>query len=588
MRNIFRIIKLTKPLIRIEIILALLIFFSSLLGQVYPLISKAIVDEITKNVRTGDGEVNTLFLLIGLGFGINVLSALLSSASERLGDHFSAELQRYLTEKFYQKVLFLPQAYFDSEISGKIVNQLSRGINSIKGFVNTATNFILPTILQTVFTIAILLYYNLPTAIFVTLLFPLYISISYVSAKKWGKEETKKNRIEDITRGRIQEVISNIKVVKSFNNEKREYEFVSEHIDESNKIYAKQSSTFHLYDFLRNFGLNIVILGVNVVVFYSAFQGNLSIGEMVLIIQLVTQVRRPLFAMSFILTQIQNTESGSKEFFEILDLREQGLLEDKIETKRLENPSIRFENVSFRYGDSDEVLDHLSFHLHPKEKIALVGHSGAGKTTIINLILKFYEPTAGKILLNNKEYSKLDPRYIRNNIALVFQDNELFSSTIRENVAYGIDADDDSIIEALKKANAYGFVKKMKDGLDTRVGERGIKLSGGQKQRIQIARAILNNPPILILDEATSNLDSRSEALVQDALENLMKDRLVIIIAHRLSTIQDVDRILVISKGKVLDEGSPQELSQKEGIYSDLLKYQVEGNKKLLKNFDIH
>ncbi len=588
MRNIYRIIKLTKPLIRIELLLALLIFLTALLSQVYPLVSKAIVDEIEDNIKTGDGSVDTLFILIALGFAINIISSLLSSASERLGDHFSAQLQKYLTEKFYQKVLFLPQAYFDSEISGKIVNQLSRGINSIKGFTNTATNFILPTILQTIFTILILVYYNLPTAIFVTLLFPLYISISYVSAKKWGKEEVKKNRIEDITRGRIQEVISSIKVVKSFNNEKTEYDFISNQIDQSNKIYAKQSSTFHIYDFLRNSGLNIVILGVSVVVFYSAFQGNISIGEMVLIIQLVSEVRRPLFAMSFILTQIQNTESGSKEFFEILDLQEEGFLSDSIDRKRIQNPSIEFQNVGFKYRDSDEVLENLSFTLHPKEKVALVGHSGAGKTTIINLILKFYEPTVGRILLKGRDYADLDARYIRNNMALVFQDNELFSSTIRENVAYGLEADDESIIQALKQANAYEFVKNMKDGLDTLVGERGVKLSGGQKQRIQIARALLNDPPILILDEATSNLDSRSEALVQEALENLMKDRMVIIIAHRLSTIQGVDRILVIDKGRVIDQGSPQELSAKEGIYSNLLKYQVEGNKKLLKNFEIH
>lgn len=426
MRNIYRIIKLTKPLIRIELLLALLIFLTALLSQVYPLVSKAIVDEIEDNIKTGDGSVDTLFILIALGFAINIISSLLSSASERLGDHFSAQLQKYLTEKFYQKVLFLPQAYFDSEISGKIVNQLSRGINSIKGFTNTATNFILPTILQTIFTILILVYYNLPTAIFVTLLFPLYISISYVSAKKWGKEEVKKNRIEDITRGRIQEVISSIKVVKSFNNEKTEYDFISNQIDQSNKIYAKQSSTFHIYDFLRNSGLNIVILGVSVVVFYSAFQGNISIGEMVLIIQLVSEVRRPLFAMSFILTQIQNTESGSKEFFEILDLQEEGFLSDSIDRKRIQNPSIEFQNVGFKYRDSDEVLENLSFTLHPKEKVALVGHSGAGKTTIINLILKFYEPTVGRILLKGRDYADLDARYIRNNMALVFQDNELF------------------------------------------------------------------------------------------------------------------------------------------------------------------
>lgn len=587
MKNILRIVKLTKPLIRIELFLSTLVLVSVVLQQISPIVNKSIVDEIESNIRGQDSSTETLFILIFISFGISVLGALFSSFGERLGDHFSAELQRYLTERFYEKVLFLPQSYFDSEISGKILNQLNRGIVSIKGFVNTATNFILPTILQTVFTIAILFYYNIPTAIFISLLFPIYIVISYYSSKKWGEKEEIKNQIEDDQRGRIQEVISNIKMVKSFNNEQREYEIVSGQLDASNKIYAKQSSTFHLYDFLRNFSLNLVLLGVNAIVFYSTYQGRLTLGEMVLIIQLVTMVRRPLYAMSFILTQLQNTEKGSKEFFEVVDLEAQGKLSDEIEYRRIKSPKIEFNNINFGYGDQEGVIKDMSFKLKSPEKVALVGHSGAGKTTIVNLILKYYEPDSGEILLNDKRYSKLDARFIRHNIALVFQDNELFSTTIRENVAYGMQAEDNEIIDALKKANAYDFVKNFDKGLDTKVGERGVRLSGGQKQRIQIARAILNDPPILILDEATSSLDSRSEALVQGALENLMHNRLVIIIAHRLSTIQDVDRILVINDGQIVNQGSPSELANKRGIYSDLLKYQVEGNKKLLKNYGI-
>ncbi|HRN96634.1 MAG TPA: ATP-binding cassette domain-containing protein, partial [Candidatus Levybacteria bacterium] len=218
-----------------------------------------------------------------------------------------------------------------------------------------------------------------------------------------------------------------------------------------------------------------------------------------------------------------------------------------------------------------------------------VGHSGAGKSTIVNMILKFYNPTDGSIYLNGVNYAELDHQYIRNNISLVFQDNELFSSTIRENVEYGTaNASEKDVIDALKKAYAYEFVQKLPKGIDSLVGERGVKLSGGQKQRIQIARAILKNAPILIMDEATSSLDAKSEKEVQNALENLMKDKLVIIIAHRFSTIQNVNKIVVIDNGKVVDYGSPHELSKKKGVYSDLLNYQIEGNKKLLENFEIY
>jgi ATP-binding cassette subfamily B protein len=308
-----------------------------------------------------------------------------------------------------------------------------------------------------------------------------------------------------------------------------------------------------------------------------------------LLIQLLAQARLPLFAMSFILTQIQMAESGSKEFFEILELPSKENFSKNFDTEKVKTPTLEFKNVSFKYETSNMILKDISFKIGHKEQVALVGHSGVGKTTLINLILKFYEPTQGDILMKDKNYKDLDHRFIRNNIALVFQESELFSSTIRENVAYGtLDAKEEDIIKALKLANAYDFVMKLPKGIDSEVGERGVRLSGGQKQRVQIARAIMKNSPILILDEATSSLDSKSEAEVQEGIKNLMKDKLVIIIAHRFSTIQHVNKILVIDEGQVTDSGSPQELSGRPGIYRDLLHYQVEGNKKLLASFDIY
>lgn len=317
--------------------------------------------------------------------------------------------------------------------------------------------------------------------------------------------------------------------------------------------------------------------------------GRLTIGEMVLILQLFNQARVPLFAMSFILTQIQNAEAGSKEYFEIMSLKSTENFSDTKRAKKIDNPTIELKNVSFKYEESENVLDNVSFKINRGEKIALVGHSGAGKSTIINLILKLYEPTYGEIYIKDKKYSGLTHNQVRANIALVFQENELFSSTVRENVMYGKrNATEEEIIRALKMANAYEFVKKLPKGIDSEIGERGVKLSGGQKQRIQIARAILKNAPILILDEATSSLDAKSENEVQKALENLMKGKLVIIIAHRFSTIQNVDKVVVIDNGTIVNYGTPQELSKQKGIYSELLNYQIEGNKKLLEKFDIY
>jgi ATP-binding cassette subfamily B protein len=443
--------------------------------------------------------------------------------------------------------------------------------------------------LQSIFTVAVLAYYNIPIAFFTFILFPIYLLLSYYSTVRWGKEEAKKNAIEDVTRGRINEVISNIRLVKGFTQEKNEYKMVSDGLTKINKIFAKQSSTYHKFDLARNMSLVLVMFAINILVFYNTFTGALTIGEMVLILQLFNQARIPLFAMSFILTQVQQAEQGSKEYLEILHLESAENYKEGGKTVAIFDPSIEFKNISFKYEGSENVLNDVSFKILPHEKVALVGHSGAGKSTIVNLIMKLYTPTAGDIFLKDKKYSSLSHKSVRDNISLVFQENELFSSTIRENVAYSKpDATDKEIISALKSANAYDFVLKFPKGLDSEIGERGVRLSGGQKQRIQIARAILRNAPILILDEATSSLDAKSEFEVQQALEVLMKNRLTIIIAHRFSTIQNVDKIIVIEDGMISNYGTPQELSSQKGLYAELLKYQIDGNQKLLDQFGLH
>ncbi len=589
MKNIFKIIQLSRPLHKYVYILAILILLSSSTALVAPILSKFIVDQIILKLQNQGGDLNQLTLLVLLAFGMNFLNLGISTISDRLGDHLSGALRKFLTEKFYDKIFTLPQSYFDSEISGKIMNQLFRGISTIHNFINTATNFILPTFLQSLFIIGVLTYYDKWIGFFTFILFPIYLTLSYYSTKRWGAEEVKKNKIEDYTRGRMQQVIANMSLVKGFGNEKNEYDMVSKNLSEINVIYAKQSQTFHIFDFARGLSLHIILFAINIVVFYNTFLGKLSIGEMVLILQLVGQARIPLFAMSYMLTQIQMAESGAKEYLELLDLPSKEDYKKKIVAAKLKNPTIEFKTVSFNYESSNTVLNDVSFKINSREKLALVGHSGAGKSTIVNLILKFYEPMGGKILLSGKDYAVLDHASVRNNIALVFQENELFSSTIKENVAYGKPhATDKEIIEALKLANAFDFVDKLPKKMESEIGERGVRLSGGQKQRIQIARAILKNSPILILDEATSSLDAKSEKEVQDALENLMKNKLVIIIAHRFSTIQNVDKILVIDNGVVVDSGSPKELSTRKGIYKDLLTYQVDGNKKLLESFDLY
>lgn len=594
MKNTLNIIRLSKPQHGYIAVAGVFILIQALLQQATPITLKFVVDELTLQISTGNGAIDRLMLLFLLLLAINISSVSLNAVSQRLGDFIASRLGRYLTEMYYRKVFTLPQLYFDSEISGKMVNQLNRGILSIQGFIGTSTNFILPALLQAFFGIGVLAYFDWKIALLAATVFPIYIAISTYSTTRWGKIQEKKNVHEDASRGRIQEAISNIKLIKTYNTQQREWNFVSNEYATINKLYDKQSTQYHVLNFIREFGLEITFVLILFIVFRNTFYGQISLGEMVLIFQILNQLRWPLYGMSYILEQVQRAEADSKSFFEVLNLKSTEVFQTKKLPSLKSAPVIRFENVDFAYTEansvtSETVLKNLNIKFEPKESVALVGHSGAGKTTLLNLILKLYEPTAGSLYLSNKNYADVDHAWVRDHIALVFQDNELFSSTIRENVAYGVQkATDKEIWQALKQANADTFVKKLPEGLDAKIGERGVKLSGGQKQRIQIARAILHNKPILILDEATSSLDSKSEQLVQDALEKLFKNKLVIIIAHRFSTIQNVDRIIVLDKGTIVDSGRPSELAQRDGVYSELLKYQVEGNKKLLSKYEIY
>lgn len=595
MKNIAKIIQLAKPLRGIFYLITALITLGAVIDLITPVLLKLAVDALTKNriQLTSLSDLSqypfsyALFLLIAI-YICNLLAQALSNLSSRLGDHLAGRLRKFLTEKFFEKALTLSQTYYDGELSGKIINQLNRGVQVITDFFNTATNFIVPSFLQAIFTIALLAYFNPLTALFMTILFPIYIYFSAASTKNWSKFQQERNVVEDVIRGRLSESILNIKLVRGFNNQLREMKTIAKGLTDSNTFFAKQSMTFHWYDFIRNACLYTILLGVYILTFLKTFQGRSSFGELILVIQLINQIRRPLFAMSFVLGRIQEAENGSKEYFKILELPSRETIEDHTTLRHLSKHTLTFDHVSFAYEGDALVLNDINFTIDKNQTVALVGKSGAGKTTITNLIMKFYDPVAGDIRMGDVSYSELTTTDVRHHIALVFQDHELFSTSIRENVAYGLDATDVQVQSALVQAQAWEFVKALPKGMKSEIGERGVKLSGGQKQRIQIARAILKDAPILILDEATSSLDAQSESEVQKALEVLMKDRIVLVIAHRFSTIRNADRIMVLDGGSIVDQGSPSELARREGIYQSLLRFQVEGNQKLLETFELH
>ncbi|MDN6400915.1 MAG: ATP-binding cassette domain-containing protein, partial [Brachybacterium sp.] len=353
------------------------------------------------------------------------------------------------------------------------------------------------------------------------------------------------------------------------------------------------STHWHRMDVIRRAFLNLIFFGIYVIIFVRTVQGQFTIGEMVLLIQLMSMAKAPVESMSWVIDSAQRAIAGSKDYFRVMetpvDLRTAAVLTVSPEIEAVPGaPVVAFRGVDFAYEDGEDVLHEIDFAVARGEKIALVGESGGGKSTIVNLLLGLYEPRRGSIEVVGRPSADLPLDQLRSRIGVVFQDASLFSGSIRENIAYGRpEASEGEVVDAARRANADTFIRHFPAGYEQVIGERGLKLSGGQRQRIAVARAMLKDAPVLVLDEATSALDTKAEIQVQKGLEELMTGRTSLIIAHRLSTIAGVDRIITLSDGRIDEIGSPAELANSGGIYAQLLDLQSSGNKKKLAKFDI-
>lgn len=602
MGPIFKIISFTRHLWKWYVFMGFFVILTSLLSLVTPILTKQIVDIIVARIQGAHVEFSKFYYLLGIIIFTDICITLLTIFSQWMGDKLAVALQTYLSEKYYKHVLSLHIGYYDNEITGKIVNKMYRGITSITDFIQSMLNNFLPFFLTAIVTIILLAQYSLFIAILLTLLFPVYILISHGSTIAWGKYEAEKNSFNDISQGRVFESISGIRVVKAFAAELHELKTFLGAREKIRTLTVSQTKEWHIYDFLRRFVLNIILFAIFAYIVYWTFHGRYTIGEMTLLLQLVNQARFPLFAMSFILGQIQQASAGSADFFKVLETR--NTIVDAPHAKSLQlsrslnpqKPFISFTHVNFAYEQGKEVLKDITFDVVPHEKIALVGASGQGKSTIVNLLLRYYEPQSGSIRIEGQDIGFITQESLHQHIAVVFQESLLFSGTIMENILYGKPSSSEKeIIEAAKAANAHEFVQELPQGYQSLIGERGVKLSGGQKQRIAIARAILKNAPIIMLDEATSSLDSKAEVEVQKGLSRLLNHRTSLIIAHRLSTIADCDHILVIEKGRVSQYGTSRELlADTHGLYAQLISLQHRLSKapmkepdERLKQFDI-
>ncbi|WP_040158329.1 ABC transporter ATP-binding protein [Nigerium massiliense] len=580
-----------------------------------PFIISAATDEV---VAQAQGHGRGLQTLVWLAVGVlaaELCNSVFTNVGGYLGDCMAVRLRSILSSRYFAKMLSLPQRYFDSQLTGTVINRLQRSITETTQFLQMFSNGFFPMVITLVATLVITASYSWVISLLLVIIYPVFAWLTALTSKRWLKLEQEKNHQLDIAGGRFAEAIGQIRVVKSFVQELRELRGFNDRYVTTTQLTSTQSRWWHTMDVARRAALNVVFFGIYLIIFLDTAQGRYSIGVMVLLIQLVGMAKQPVQSMSFYVDASQRAIAGSRSYFEAMEETPEPhtsiTMDDALSFARDERrgevalrdeasrpwpvvpgaPMIALDHVDFGYGDDEDVLHGITFDVAEGEHIALVGESGGGKTTLVNLLLGLYRPRGGTIAIQGTDIMTTPTTALRQETGVVFQDAALFSGTIRENIAYGRpDATDEQIEAVARRANVHQFVDKLADGYDTEIGERGIKLSGGQRQRIAVARAMLKDAPILVLDEATSALDSRSERLVQAGLRDLMNERTSVIIAHRLSTISSVDRIITLRDGRVDEIGSPAELATSGGIYAELLALQASASKadrKRLKEFEI-
>jgi ATP-binding cassette subfamily B protein len=591
MKSIWRIVRFTGSLWRHYLGVSVCTVLVAALGQAIPLLTKAAIDEIGRGTHDASVSVTRVAVYAGLIFAVDLAQTGISNVGGFLGDMLSAKQQRLLSNRYYEHVMSLPQSYFDTELTGTIINRMNRGISQITNYTQTLSNNFLQFLFSTVFTLVIVAYYSWPVALILLSLYPIYIWLTTLSNEKWQNYQKDINRDSDLASGRFAESVSQVRVVKSFVQEAFELKAFDKLQRTIVRITRPQSKHWHWHDVLRRSVLAVINFALYAIIFIETARGHYSIGTMVLLLQYAQMIRIPLFSISFLVSQTQRAVANSRDYFAVMD--EQPEIRDHSGARplQLQKGVIRFNDVRFSYGDDKPVLRGVDFVVAADSKLALVGESGQGKTTITSLLLRLYEVGSGAITIDDQNINDVTQASLRQAIAVVFQEPALFSGTIRDNIAYARpDASDSDIVAAAKAANAHEFITSFERGYDSEIGERGLKLSGGQKQRLAIARALLKDAPILILDEATSSLDTKSERQVQQALERLMKGRTTLIIAHRLSTIQAVDTIVTLKDGRVDEIGSPLELMDSGGIYAQLLALQqshTEAGQRKLKQYEM-
>lgn len=552
---------------RWQIVLVLLIMgYGVVVSLLNPLIMETAIDE-----HIAVGDIHGLYRLLLAALALNLLLVVVIKLRMYIMAKVCNQILLTIRQELYTHIQKLDFQFFDSRPTGKILSRIIGDINSLKNVLSNCVTTLIPDGFTIVAVVAIMIYKNPKLAFASMLSLPLMMAgMIFIEVKAHPRWQIFRKKSANLN-AFIHEDMAGIRIIQSFHAQEETRDTFDELIGEHRGAFinaVRLSDAFgSVIDFSWGLGCillyftGIVILGVE----------EVSIGTFIAFSTYLSMFWHPIQNISNFYNQLVTNIAGAERIFEILDTPPAIADEADVEEMPEITGEVTFEHVSFSYDGKVKVLDDVSFRIRPGETIALVGPTGAGKSTIVNLISRFYDVQEGKVLIDGKDVKKVSIESLRRQMGIMTQDNFLFSGTIKDNIRYGkLDASDEEVIAAAKAVNAHDFIMKLEKGYDTELSERGGGLSIGQKQLLAFARTMVSMPKILVLDEATSSIDTKTEILVQRGIENLLEGRTSFVIAHRLSTIQHADRIFVVDDGHIVEEGNAQELLAKKGVYYQL------------------
>ncbi len=547
-----------------------LIVVKSLSGLILPWQSKILLDDVVPNK-----DFDKLYSLLVIVVIAITLQAITSFLLTRILSVQAQYLISELRAQVQKKVLSLPISFFDNTKSGALVSRIMSDVEGVRNLIGTGLVQLVGGTITAIISLIILIDLNPWMTLFVFLPISIFGLVALKAFKFIRPIFRTRGQINAEVKGRLTETLAGVRVIKAFNAEAQENKTFEKGVDKLFQNVKKSLTATAIMTSSSTFLIGIATTGIMGIGGYYMIDGSMTSGEFLFFTLILGFMIAPIVQMSNIGSQLTEALAGLDRTEELMNMEaEEDDAERTIQLETIKG-DIKFDNVSFSYEEGKEVLNNISFDVPKGTVTALVGSSGSGKSTIAGLSATFLNPKSGLITIDNQDVSKIKLSSYRKNLGVVLQDEFLFEGTIRENILFPRpNATEDELQNAVKAAYVNEFTDRFDDGLETLIGERGVKLSGGQRQRLAIARAILANPKIIILDEATSSLDTESEALIQKSLSELMKERTTIVIAHRLSTIKQADQILVIEAGNIVERGTHDELIEKQGRYYELYTYQ--------------